>query len=138
MYKFLLLNYHIHRPFFTFIYIDPYVKLCLYHKGARETKWKSSVKKKTLVPIYNENFRFDLTDMDINYVRLDLIVMDHDILGRNDMMGLVQLGQGSDHSTGRIHWTEMISSPRNPISRWHSLAQPMASTLRNRTSKMTL
>ncbi len=76
--------------------------------------------------------------MDIKFVRLDMIVMDHDLLGRNDMMGIVQLGEGSDHSTGRLHWMEMMSSPRNSISRWHSLAKPKAGTLRNMTSKKTL
>ena len=63
--------------------------------------------------------------------------MDHDVFGRNDTMGTVQLGEGSDHSTGRLHWMEMVSSPRNPISRWHSLSKPVG-TLRRAATKSTV
>lgn len=130
----LLLTYF--NPFLS--PLDPYVKLYLYYKGSREAKWKSSVKKKTLVPIYNESFRFDISDKDIHFVRMDLIVMDHDVFGRNDTMGVVQLGEGSDHTSGRLHWTEMISSPRNPISRWHSLDKPVGTLLKRMTTKSLL
>ena len=79
------------------------------------------MKKKTLVPIYNEQFQFDITDYDITYTRLDVYVMDYDRLSRNDVMGMVQLGEKVTHSSGQQHWREMLSSPRTPISRWHSL-----------------
>ena len=115
------------------MFSDPYIKIYLYHKGSKEAKWKSSVKKKTLVPIYNENFRFDVSDMEIDFIRLQLVVMDHDVFGRNDMMGIVELGEGTDHPTGRLQWKEMISSPRNAISRWHSISKPsLSGTLRRK------
>ena len=79
------------------------------------------MKKKTLVPIYNEQFQFDITDYDISHTRLDVYVMDYDRLSRNDVMGMIQLGEKVPHSSGQQHWREMLSSPRTPISRWHSL-----------------
>ena len=109
-------GYHV-----LFLCVDPYVKIYLIYKGNRQTKWKSSIKKKTLVPIYNEQFQFDITDMDIHFIRLEVSVMDYDLLGRNDLMGFFELGEGSDHPTGRSHWMEMCANPRTPISRWHSL-----------------
>ena len=63
------------------------------YRDERKGKWKSSIKRKTLVPIYNEQFQFDLTDMEMKYVRLDIYVMDYDMLSRNDVMGVLQLGQ---------------------------------------------
>ena len=63
------------------------------YKEERKGKWKSSIKRKTLVPIYNEQFQFDLTDMEMKFVRLDIYVMDYDMLSRNDVMGVLQLGE---------------------------------------------
>ena len=47
--------------------------------------------------------------------------MDYDRLGRNDLMGFFTLGEGANQVSGRQHWEEMVSHPRNPISRWHAL-----------------
>ena len=103
-------------------FIDPYVKIYLVYRGEKQAKWKSTIKKKTLVPIYNEQFQFDVTEMEISYIRLEVSVMDYDRLGRNDLMGSFTLGEGSDHPTGRSQWLEMVANPRTLISRWHSLA----------------
>ena len=103
---------------------DPYVKIYLIYKGSRVYKWKSTVKKKTLAPIYNETFQFTVTEMDMHFVQLELKVIDHDILGSNHLMGTVELGSKSEHSTGKTHWTEMTSSPCNQICYWHSLKEP--------------
>lgn len=100
---------------------DPYVKIYLVYKGERQAKWKSTIKKKTLVPIYNEQFQFDVTDLEMSFVRLEVCVMDYDRLGRNDLMGVFTMGEGSDHPTGRSQWLEMIENPRTLVSRWHSL-----------------
>lgn len=103
---------------------DPYVKINLLHKGERIGKWKSTIKKKTLTPIYNESFQFRVSGMDLNYVKLQLIVLDHDVLGTNDMMGGMEFGTRTEHSTGRNHWNEIMSSPRNQFCYWHSLTKP--------------
>lgn len=103
---------------------DPYVKIYLLNKGNRQVKWKSSVKKNTLVPIYNEQFQFDVTDMNIQDIVLDITVIDFDRLGRNDLMGVIKIGSDVEHTTGQQHWNEMLSSQRTPVSRWHSLSSP--------------
>ena len=103
---------------------DPYIKIYLLHKGSRQAKWKSSVKKNTLVPIYNEPFQFDITDMNLQDIVLDISVIDFDRLGRNDLMGIIKIGSDVDHTTGQQHWNEMLSSQRTPVSRWHSLDNP--------------
>ena len=106
---------------------DPYVKIYLIHKGSRVYKWKSTVKNKTLAPIYNETFQFDVTEMDMRFVQLELkVINDHDILGSNLLMGTVDLGSKSEHCTGKTHWTEMTSSPCNQICYWHSLDKPLS------------
>ncbi|XP_003386572.1 PREDICTED: synaptotagmin-10-like [Amphimedon queenslandica] len=116
---------------------DPYVKIYLLHKGTRQAKWKSTIKKKTLVPIYNEQFQFDVTDMNISFILLEVSVMDYDRLGRNDLMGFFTLGEGANHPSGRQHWQEMVSHPRNPISRWHALGAKNTNSLRRGSSGIT-
>ena len=90
--------------------LDPYVKIYLIHKGKRHTKWKMSVKKNTLLPVFNEAFKFDISNMEIKDVSLEVHVMDYDRFSRNDVVGVVHIGESVDHKSGREHWTEMISS----------------------------
>ncbi|KAG7256934.1 hypothetical protein CRUP_019550 [Coryphaenoides rupestris] len=64
--------------------------------------------------------------------RLDLVVSvwDHDAVTRNDTMGKIFLG--SDASGNQLlHWADMLSNPRRPVSQWHTLltAQQVNSTL---------
>ena len=84
-------------------------------------KWKTSVKKNTLVPIYNENFQFDTTNMDIRHVSLEIWVMDYDWFSRNDKMGVVYIGLNSPQEVGRCHWVEIINSPEQMASHWHAI-----------------
>ena len=57
---------------------DPYVKVYLLYRGKRVSKWKSSVKKNTLVATFNEPFQFSIESKDINDVKLEFVIMDYD------------------------------------------------------------
>lgn len=112
--------------FFT----DPYIKIYLVYKGKRMKKWKSTVKKNTLTPVFNESFHFDISkEMNISDVHLEVLVMDYDRLSRNDIMGVILLGEKIDHRTGRKHWIDMLQSPQQSISQWHSVL-PSSSVLK--------
>ena len=100
---------------------DPYVKVYLVYQGKRVSKWKSSVKKNTLVATFNEPFQFDLEKKDINHVELEVVVMDYDRFSRNDLIGTVLLGANVNHQSGQSHWTDMVATPQQRISRWHSI-----------------
>ncbi len=104
-------------PFTT----DPYVKVYLYHNKKRISKWRSTVKRKTLVPVFNESFVFEVPEGDIDNVQLKVIVMDYDRFSKNDPMGLVMLGCNVDDSAGTKHWKEMTRNPNTSISQWHVL-----------------
>ena len=100
---------------------DPYVKVYLVYQGKRVSKWKSSVKKNTLVATFNEPFQFKIEKKDINDVGLEVVVMDYDRLSRDDLIGTVLLGVNVDHQSGFSHWTDMVATPHQRISRWHSI-----------------
>ena len=118
--------------------VDPYVKLDLYYKDRRVHKWKTSVKKNTLIPVYNEPFKFDLSRMDVKDVTLEAIVMDYDRFGRNDIIGMVTLGSNVSDETGKAHWLEMLSSPRQQVSHWHSIIVPAGKHSRDKGRTWTL
>lgn len=57
---------------------DPYVKVYLICQGKRIKKKKTSVKKNTLCPVYNEALVFDVPSENIDDVSLIVKVIDYD------------------------------------------------------------
>ncbi|XP_075996895.1 synaptotagmin VIII isoform X2 [Genypterus blacodes] len=99
---------------------DPYVKVQLTLDKRKWKKKKTTVKKKTLNPYYNESFTFVVSFAQIQRVNLVISVWDHDTVSSNDAMGKIFLGCDS---TGNqlAHWADMLSNPRRPVAQWHSL-----------------
>lgn len=46
---------------------DPYVKIYLLYNGQRIAKKKTHVKKRTLSPVFNESFAFDIPTTEVRY-----------------------------------------------------------------------
>lgn len=64
---------------FTFLLsTDPYVKVSLICDGRRLKKRKTTTKKNTLNPVYNEAIIFDIPPENVEQVSLSIIVMDYD------------------------------------------------------------
>ncbi|XP_028287708.1 synaptotagmin VIII isoform X2 [Parambassis ranga] len=109
---------------------DPYVKVQLALDKRKWKKRKTSIKKKTLNPYYNESFTFDVTFEQIQRMNLVISVWDHDAVTRNDAMGKIFLGSDAMGNQLR-HWADMLSNPRRPVAQWHTLlsAEQVNSTL---------
>lgn len=58
---------------------DPYVKVSLICDGRRLKKKKTSIKKNTLNPTYNEAIIFDIPPENMDQVSLHISVMDYDL-----------------------------------------------------------
>ena len=97
--------------------LDSYVKVYLLVAGKRAKKKKTSVRKGTLNPVFNEAVSFDIAMDALNSVDLLLSVM-HE----NEIIGCVPIGA---HSTGKEldHWRE-VRTANKPIAHWHSLQDP--------------
>ncbi|OAD52789.1 Synaptotagmin 1 [Eufriesea mexicana] len=95
---------------------DPYVKIALMQNGKRLKKKKTSIKKCTLNPYYNESFTFEK-------VQLVVTVVDYDRIGTSEPIGKVVLGYNASGTELR-HWSDMLASPRRPIAQWHTLKDP--------------
>lgn len=102
---------------------DPYVKISLMMNGKRIKKKKTSIKKCTLNPYYNESFTFEIPYEQMQKVQLVVTVVDYDRIGTSDPIGKVVLGCAANGSELR-HWSDMLASPRRPIAQWHTLKDP--------------
>ncbi|KAA8591425.1 hypothetical protein FQN60_002368, partial [Etheostoma spectabile] len=103
-------------------YSDPYVKVSLICGGRRLKKKKTSIKKNTLNPSYNEAIIFDIPPDSMDHVSLHISVMDYDLVGHNEIIGVMRVGCHAE-GLGRDHWNEMLAYPRKPIAHWHPLLE---------------
>uniref|UniRef100_A0A8C6SKU3 Synaptotagmin IXa n=1 Tax=Neogobius melanostomus TaxID=47308 RepID=A0A8C6SKU3_9GOBI len=101
---------------------DPYVKVSLMCDGRRLKKRKTSTKRNTLNPVYNEAIVFDVPPENIEQISLLIAVMDYDRVGHNEVIGVCRIGNDAD-SLGRDHWNEMLTYPRKPVAHWHPLVE---------------
>ena len=107
--------------YFYYNLADPYVKITLCYKGKSVQKGKSSVKKDTLSPVYNEHFVFKTIDMDTNELHLNITVKDYDRFSWDDRVGEVQIGADISDAQGLHHWKEVMRKPNVTISCWHRI-----------------
>ncbi|MBN3303690.1 SYT10 protein, partial [Amia calva] len=101
---------------------DPYVKVSLLCDGRRLKKRKTTTKKNTLNPVYNEAIIFDIPPENVEQVSLSIMVMDYDRVGHNEVIGVCRTGPDAE-GLGRDHWNEMLAYPRKPITHWHALVE---------------
>ncbi|KAM7413993.1 hypothetical protein PAMA_019015 [Pampus argenteus] len=106
---------------------DPYVKVSLMCEGRRLKKRKTSTKRNTLNPVYNEAIVFDVPPENIDQISLLIAVMDYDRVGHNEVIGVCRVGNEAE-SLGRDHWNEMLTYPRKPIAHWHPLIEAKGQT----------
>lgn len=99
------------------------------YNGEKLVKKKTHVKKRTLTPVWNESFVFDLppsaSGADVTSVldnlNFEFLVMDWDRVTRNEVMARMDIGSKAKCSTGRAHWEEIQKNPRKQIAQWHRL-----------------
>lgn len=72
------INLHKQKAFSSLFFSDPYVKVSLLCDGRRLKKKKTTIKKNTLNPTYNEAIIFDIPPENMDQVSLLISVMDYD------------------------------------------------------------
>lgn len=76
---------------------DPYVKVWLQFGEKKIEKRKTPIFKCTLNPVFNESFSFNVPWEKIRECSLDIMVMDFDNIGRNELIGRILLA-------GKLKW----------------------------------
>jgi len=102
---------------------DPYVKIYLLYNGQRIGKKKTHVKKRTLNPVFNESFVFDLpkSESGLENVQLEFMLLDWDRVTKNEVIGRLDLGGDGCEGSAAHHWDEIQTCPRRQIAQWHKL-----------------
>ncbi|XP_031423644.1 synaptotagmin-2 isoform X2 [Clupea harengus] len=99
---------------------DPYVKIQLLQNGKKFKKKKTTVKKNTLNPYFNESFSFEIPLDMMQKIVIVVTVFDYDKIGSNDAIGKLFIGgKGAELK----HWSDMLANPRRPIAQWHPLRE---------------
>ncbi|XP_072849629.2 synaptotagmin-like protein 2 isoform X2 [Pogona vitticeps] len=97
---------------------DPYVKSYLLPEKYKLGKRKTSVKKKTLNPVFNEILRYKVDKELLATQRLNISVWHNDTFGRNSFLGEVELDLGSwdwnDKQNKQMIWYPL--KPRTPLA----------------------
>lgn len=102
---------------------DPYVKIYLLYKNQRIAKKKTHVKKRTLNPVFNESFVFEVPDGEegLSNICLEFLLLDWDRVTKNEVIGRLHMGTETDCESAKHHWTEVCKSPRRQMADWHKL-----------------
>lgn len=104
---------------------DPYVKIYLLYNDQRIAKKKTHVKKRTLNPVFNESFVFELPHLEegLKNISLEFMLLDWDRVTKNEVIGRLELGGEKCEGTALHHWNEVLTSPRRQIAEWHKLQE---------------
>ncbi|XP_054262923.1 synaptotagmin-10-like isoform X2 [Macrosteles quadrilineatus] len=114
---------------------DPYVKVYLVCNGKRIRKKRTSVKRSTLSPVYNEALTFDVPASNVDNVSLVIKVIDYDRIGSDELMGCVAIGS-SFIGVGRDHWLKMLESPRENVAQWYPLLESIPGAIETTSSPL--
>ncbi|XP_053755362.1 double C2-like domain-containing protein gamma isoform X1 [Panthera pardus] len=101
-------------------YSDPFVRLFLHPNVGKRRKYKTSVRKKTLNPEFNEEFFYAGPREELAQKTLLVSVWDYDLGTADDFIGGVQL---SSHASGerQRHWCECLGRSDCRLELWHPL-----------------
>ncbi|XP_071814761.1 synaptotagmin-17-like isoform X2 [Apostichopus japonicus] len=100
---------------------DPYVRTQLViDEKVMKTK-KTTTKKNTLDPVFNESFSFNVAPSSLKSVSVIASVWDYNSKGKDNFVGQVIMGKHLSGSSEVTHWTRMLESQRSPVAQWHTI-----------------
>ncbi|XP_021489137.1 synaptotagmin-8 [Meriones unguiculatus] len=102
---------------------ETYVKVQLMLNQRKWKKKKTSSKKGTTIPYFNEAFNFLVPFSQLQSVDLVLAVWARGLQLRAEPVGKVLLGPRASGQPLQ-HWADMLAHARRPIAQWHHLQSP--------------
>ncbi|CAK7308376.1 Double C2-like domain-containing protein gamma [Vulpes lagopus] len=101
-------------------YSDPFVRLFLHPNVGKRSKYKTSVRKKTLNPEFNEEFFYAGPREELAQKTLLVSVWDYDLGTADDFIGGVQLSSQAGGECQQ-HWCECLGRSDCRLELWHPL-----------------
>nr|XP_004654254.2 synaptotagmin-8 isoform X1 [Jaculus jaculus]XP_044997695.1 synaptotagmin-8 isoform X1 [Jaculus jaculus]XP_044997697.1 synaptotagmin-8 isoform X1 [Jaculus jaculus]XP_044997698.1 synaptotagmin-8 isoform X1 [Jaculus jaculus]XP_044997699.1 synaptotagmin-8 isoform X1 [Jaculus jaculus] len=102
---------------------ETYVKVQLILNQRKWRRKKTSTKKGTTTPYFNEAFTFLVPFSQLQSVDLVLAIWAHRLQFRAEPVGKVWLGPRASGQPLQ-HWADMLAHARRPIAQWHHLQPP--------------
>ncbi|KAK7494324.1 hypothetical protein BaRGS_00014427, partial [Batillaria attramentaria] len=99
---------------------DPFVRVSLMVDGKKVKRKKTSVRRASINPVWNEALAFNVPAEVLPKVTLEISVLDHDLIGHGEALGFCVLGAGQSGDELN-HWSEMMANQRKSIAMWHTL-----------------
>uniref|UniRef100_A0A915Q370 Uncharacterized protein n=1 Tax=Setaria digitata TaxID=48799 RepID=A0A915Q370_9BILA len=99
---------------------DPYVKVSLLPLTNKTHRQKTSTKKRTLNPEFNETLTFVIPFKDLPKKTLQIDVFDKDVGKHDDYIGSILLST-SAKGERRNQWNSCIQNPGYEFEQWHKL-----------------
>ncbi|NXL68532.1 SYTL1 protein, partial [Chordeiles acutipennis] len=95
---------------------DPYIKTYLLPDKSNRSKRKTTVRKRSLDPVFNETLKYKLEKRDLQGRTLNLSVWHHDSLGRNLFLGEVEIALGAwDWANTSPEWFSLQPRVKVPM-----------------------
>ena len=90
------------------------------YKDQRIMKKRSTIKRTTQSPVYNECFTFHIPDNDIWNIHFDITLFDYDRHMKHEAIGTITIGTKSDETDQ--HWTDVCQrQTTKQIAQWYQL-----------------
>lgn len=98
------------------------MKIYLLYNQQRIAKKKTHVKKRTLSPVFNESFVFDVPyNEGLENLSLEFMLLDYERVTKNEVIGKLELGPSVAEGSAQKHWQDAAKCPRRQIAEWHKL-----------------
>jgi Ca2+-dependent lipid-binding protein len=90
----------------------------MYYKGQRIIKKRSTIKRTTQSPVYNECFTFHIPDNDLQNIHFDIILFDYDRHMKHEPIGTFSIGNDNNNQ----HWIDVCQRQiTKQIAQWYQL-----------------
>ena len=90
----------------------------MYYKGQRILKKRSTIKRTTQCPVYNECFTFHIPENDISSIHFDIILFDYDRHMKHEPIGTFSIGNDNNNQ----HWIDVCHQQMTKqIAQWYQL-----------------
>jgi Ca2+-dependent lipid-binding protein len=92
----------------------------MFYKNQRILKKRSTIKRTTQSPVYNERFTFNIPDNDIENIHFDIVLFDYDRHMKHEPIGTFSIGNNTDEINH--HWNDVCHRQiTKQIAQWYQL-----------------
>ncbi|KAL3103150.1 hypothetical protein niasHS_002336 [Heterodera schachtii] len=99
---------------------DPYCKVSLTPLSTKAHRQRTTIKKRTLNPEFNETLQFIVPFKDLPRKTLVIGVYDYDVGRHDDYIGGIVLSTAAPDERGR-QWQQVMENPGKTFEHWHRL-----------------